>query len=58
MIEGEPGVGKSRLGFEFVRSVEGTLGQFFEAAGGSYGRTTPFGVLIQLVRAGLDVEEG
>ena len=56
-VVGEPGVGKSRLYWEFTRShlTEGWL--VLESASVSYGKATPYLPVIDLVRAYFKVEE-
>jgi len=57
LIEGEPGVGKSRLCFEFVRVGLHHDSRVLEAGAVSYGRNTPYGVLSNLLRSALEIEE-
>src|SRR5689334_18742197 len=56
-VVGEPGVGKSRLYWEFTRShlTEGWL--VLESTSVSYGKATPYLPVIDLVRAYFKVEE-
>jgi len=50
LVAGEPGVGKSRLLYEFLRRIEGTGVFELEAACVSHGRSMPFHPVIELVR--------
>src|SRR5262249_58991776 len=56
-VVGEPGVGKSRLFFEFVHShhVDGWL--VVEASSVSYGRATPYLPLIDLLKAYFKIDQ-
>jgi class 3 adenylate cyclase/predicted ATPase len=56
-VVGEPGVGKSRLFFEFVRShhMDGWL--VVEASSVSYGKATPYLPLIDLLKAYFKIDQ-
>jgi class 3 adenylate cyclase/tetratricopeptide (TPR) repeat protein len=55
-VVGEPGVGKSRLFYEFVRSHRAHGWLVLECASASYGRTTPYLPVIELLRAYCRIE--
>jgi class 3 adenylate cyclase/tetratricopeptide (TPR) repeat protein len=57
VISGEPGVGKSRLCYEVLRSGVAEGGRVLEACAPSYGRETPHGVLASLARALFAVDD-
>jgi class 3 adenylate cyclase/tetratricopeptide (TPR) repeat protein len=57
VISGEPGVGKSRLCYEVLRSGVSEGGRVLEAFAPSYGRATPHGVLVSLARALFAVDD-
>jgi class 3 adenylate cyclase len=50
-VVGEPGVGKSRLFYEFLRSHRTAGWRILEATSVSYGKTSPFLPLIDLLRS-------
>jgi class 3 adenylate cyclase/tetratricopeptide (TPR) repeat protein len=56
-VEGEPGVGKSRLIYEFMRGLDGTGAVLLEAACPSYGRSIPFRPLMEMLREYLRLSE-
>jgi transcriptional regulator with AAA-type ATPase domain/predicted ATPase len=56
-ILGEPGVGKSRLLYEFRESLEPGRVRYFEGSCLSYGSTIPYLPIIDIVRRGLGVLE-
>ncbi len=57
-VVGEPGVGKSRLYYEFLHShrLEGTL--LLQAGSVSYGKASAYKPIIDLLTAYFDIEEG
>jgi class 3 adenylate cyclase/tetratricopeptide (TPR) repeat protein len=57
LVTGEPGVGKSRLLYEFLHRIEGTGVLELEAACVSHGRSMPFHPVIELVRRGLGLAD-
>ncbi len=57
LITGEPGVGKSRLLYEFMRGLEGAGVLTLETSCLSYGRTIAYHPIIALVRGYLRLEE-
>ena len=56
-IVGEPGVGKSRLVYEFRKALRGTV-EFLSGVCIQYGRTINFYPLIDLVKEVFGIEEG
>src|SRR5207245_2629501 len=56
-IVGEPGVGKSRLAWEFAQTQRAEGWLVVETAATSYGRTTAFRPLTDLLRAYFEVNE-
>jgi class 3 adenylate cyclase/tetratricopeptide (TPR) repeat protein len=56
-IVGEPGVGKSRLLYEFRRSLEGERVTWLEGHCVAYGQATPYLPLIEILRANFQIEE-
>jgi class 3 adenylate cyclase/tetratricopeptide (TPR) repeat protein len=56
-LTGEPGVGKSRLLYEFLRSVDQTGVLELEANCPSYGRSIPYVAILMLVRTLARIEE-
>ena len=57
-IVGEPGVGKSRLLYEFRKSLEGERVTWLEGHCVAYGRTTPYWPVLEILRTYFEVEEG
>src|SRR5262245_61122745 len=57
-IVGEPGVGKSRLLYEFRKSLEGERVTWLEGHCVAYGRTTPYWPVLEILRMYFQVEEG
>ncbi|HEU4371597.1 MAG TPA: adenylate/guanylate cyclase domain-containing protein [Methylomirabilota bacterium] len=57
-IVGEPGVGKSRLLYEFHRTLVGERVTFLAGHCLAYGRSTPYLPLLEILRANFQVEEG
>ncbi|HEY3068265.1 MAG TPA: adenylate/guanylate cyclase domain-containing protein [Methylomirabilota bacterium] len=55
---GEPGVGKSRLVYEFVHSEPTSDWLLLEARSTSYGRTTPYLPVIELLKSYCKIEGG
>ncbi len=51
VVSGEPGIGKSRLLFEFAAGVDSHGATVVEAACGAYGERTPYDPFIRAVRA-------
>jgi len=58
LLEGDPGVGKSRLLYEFLRRHEGLGFLELETTGVSYGRSMPYRPILELVRRCLVLSEG
>ena len=58
LVTGDPGVGKSRLLFEFLHGLEGTGVLEFEATCLSYGASIPYHPILELLRRYLDLAEG
>jgi class 3 adenylate cyclase/tetratricopeptide (TPR) repeat protein len=56
-VVGDPGVGKSRLCWEFVRTSEADGWRTLHAGGVSYGRTTPYWPIRRLLQAYFGVED-
>jgi len=56
-VVGEPGVGKSRLFFEFVRSHRARAWLVLESGSVSYGKATPYLPVIDLLKAYFKVED-
>ena len=56
-VVGEPGVGKSRLVYEFVHSHYMSAWSVLESASVSYGKATPYFPVIDLLRRSSHVEE-
>ena len=57
-IVGEPGVGKSRLLFEFHRELAGTHATFLAGRCLAYGRSTPYLPLLDILRSNFQIDEG
>src|SRR5262249_40013457 len=58
LLIGAPGVGKSRLLYEFLRGVEAEGVQILEATCASYGRSMAYRPIVDLLRHSLDLFEG
>jgi class 3 adenylate cyclase/tetratricopeptide (TPR) repeat protein len=57
-IVGEPGVGKSRLLYEFHRSLEAERVSWLEGHCVTYGQTTPYLPILEMLRTNFQIEEG
>ena len=57
-IVGEPGVGKSRLLYEFRKSLEGERVTWLEGHCVAYRRTTPYWPVLEILRTYFQVEDG
>jgi predicted ATPase/class 3 adenylate cyclase len=57
-VVGEAGVGKSRLMYELIRSPRIQGWRVLEAASVSYGKTTPYFPVVDLLRRYLHIQEG
>jgi len=58
LLEGDAGVGKSRLLYEFLRRLEGTEVLELEASCLSHTQSTPYHPVLQVFRRYLDLAEG
>ena len=58
VVVGEPGVGKSRLIYEFLRRLDGQGILELEGTGVSYGHAIPYRPILELVRRYLALKEG
>jgi class 3 adenylate cyclase/tetratricopeptide (TPR) repeat protein len=58
LLMGDPGVGKSRLLYEFLSRLETETVQVLEATCASYGRTMAYRPIVDLLRRGLGLFEG
>src|SRR5262245_24323605 len=56
-LVGEPGVGKSRLLYEFRQSLEGERVRWLEGHCVAYGQTTPYLPILGMLRASFQIEE-
>ena len=56
-ISGEPGIGKSRLLFEFHRALDAATVGYLSARSVSYGREMPLLPIIEMVRRGHGIED-
>ncbi|HEV8531784.1 MAG TPA: sigma 54-interacting transcriptional regulator [Methylomirabilota bacterium] len=56
-LVGEPGMGKSRLVWEFTRSRGSAVGLLLEASGVSHGRSAPFLPITDLLRRYFQIQE-
>ena len=56
-VIGEPGVGKSRLVYEFIHAHQTRSWSVLESASTSYGKATPYFPVIDLLRRYAHVEE-
>jgi class 3 adenylate cyclase/tetratricopeptide (TPR) repeat protein/DNA-binding XRE family transcriptional regulator len=57
-VIGEPGIGKSRLLYEFRRSLRGQRLTYLEGRCLSYGRSIPYLPVLDLVRANCGIQDG
>ena len=57
-LVGDPGVGKSRLLYEFRKSLGGERVTWLEGHCVAYGQTTPYLPILQMLRTNFEVEEG
>ena len=57
-IVGEPGVGKSRLLYEFKNSLGGERVTWLEGHCVAYGQTTPYLPVLDILRANFQIEDG
>jgi predicted ATPase/class 3 adenylate cyclase len=57
-IVGEPGLGKSRLLYELHASINEDRANWLEGHCVAYGRTFPFGPVLELLRTEFHIEEG
>jgi len=58
LVEGEPGVGKSRLLYEFLHRLEGAGVLELETTCASYGRSMAYRPIVELMRGYLGLSEG
>jgi len=58
LLSGEPGVGKSRLLYEFLHGLEGHGVLELETTCASYGRLMPYRPILEVLRRYLDLTEG
>ena len=58
LLSGEPGVGKSRLLYEFVRQLDGAGALELETTCASYGRSMAYRPIVELLRRYLGLAEG
>jgi class 3 adenylate cyclase/tetratricopeptide (TPR) repeat protein len=58
LLTGEPGMGKSRLLYEFLHRLEAEGAQELEATGVAHGRSIPYLPILELVRRDLGLTEG
>ena len=58
LLKGDPGVGKSRLLYEFLSRLETEPIQVLEATCASYGRSMAYRPIVDLLRRGLGLFEG
>jgi class 3 adenylate cyclase/tetratricopeptide (TPR) repeat protein len=57
VLSGEPGVGKSRLLYEFLQELEGSDVVEIETTCASYGRSIPYRPILELLRSDLDLPQ-
>jgi class 3 adenylate cyclase/tetratricopeptide (TPR) repeat protein len=57
-IVGEPGIGKSRLLYEFRKSLEGERIVWLEGHCVAYGQNTPYLPILEVLRASFQIEDG
>jgi predicted ATPase/class 3 adenylate cyclase len=57
-LVGEPGVGKSRLLYEFRRTLEGQAVTWLEGRCVASGQSTPYLPILEVLRANFQIEEG
>jgi class 3 adenylate cyclase/tetratricopeptide (TPR) repeat protein len=57
-IVGEPGLGKSRLVYEFRNSLSDDVVDWLEGHCLPYGKTIPFGPVLEMLRTEFHIEEG
>jgi class 3 adenylate cyclase/tetratricopeptide (TPR) repeat protein len=57
-IVGEPGIGKSRLLYEFHKSLEGKRIVWLEGHCVAYGQNAPYLPVLEILRAGFQIEDG
>jgi predicted ATPase/class 3 adenylate cyclase len=57
LVTGDPGIGKSRLCHELVRSADARACRVLEASAPSYARTTPHALLAGLVKSLLEIDD-
>jgi class 3 adenylate cyclase/tetratricopeptide (TPR) repeat protein len=58
LLVGDPGVGKSRLLYEFLRIVEAEGAQLLETTCASYGRSMAYRPIVDLLRSSLGLFDG
>ncbi|MGH7322717.1 MAG: AAA family ATPase, partial [Candidatus Rokuibacteriota bacterium] len=58
LLTGEPGMGKSRLLYEFLHRLEAEGALELEATGVAHGRSIPYLPILELLRRSLDLAEG
>jgi len=57
-IVGEPGIGKSRLVYELHACLADEVADWLEGYCVAYGRTQPYGPILEMLRTELHIEEG
>jgi class 3 adenylate cyclase/tetratricopeptide (TPR) repeat protein len=57
-IVGEPGIGKSRLLYEFRKSLEGERLVWLEGHCVAYGQNTPYLPILEILRTNFQIEDG
>jgi class 3 adenylate cyclase/tetratricopeptide (TPR) repeat protein len=58
LLSGDPGVGKSRLLYEFMHSLDGVMHLELEATCAAYGQAMAYRPVVELYRRYLDLPEG